>query len=394
MSGRAMLFAAVLILMAGLALATPPAPPPTPLPPGENCTVTNDGVEICDRFDNDCDGAIDEGGVCEDEVPVDDDDDDGGGGSSGGGGGYYVPTYDDDDDEENGTDDQEEVEEPLGWVYVPESETYEYSFVNSSTSFHKLSLKKRFDNGSANVTAFIPDLYGVNTTLDTDIPFGFVRYDAVSVNASDHAEGVEIRFSVPREWFVEHNASDEIVVIVNGADGRRTYEAFEDGGDYLAVVDLPAVGEVVLAAEKTRVEPVDEEPSLVEEEDVESRSALGTFLLVLGGLILVGGVGGFFVLRQKGYFEGSFLGAAAHAEDPAPVRQPESLQPSQNVPGVAAQSSTQPSSSTSPDQNLSWYVRQMRMLGFGDDAIRSRLENAGWSSDRVTNALSGAPRAS
>jgi hypothetical protein len=31
---------------------------------GEGCVVTNGGVEICDGLDNDCDGVVDNGGVC------------------------------------------------------------------------------------------------------------------------------------------------------------------------------------------------------------------------------------------------------------------------------------------------------------------------------------------
>ncbi|MFP4524137.1 MAG: hypothetical protein ACLFO2_02340 [Candidatus Woesearchaeota archaeon] len=119
----------------------------------------------------------------------------------------------------------------------------------------------------------------------------------------------------------------------------------------------------------------------------ESRSALGTFLLVLGGLVLFGGVGAFFVLRQKGYFAGSLLGATEHVGDLVAVQGSVAGQSSREASDPVSENVPSEQPLQSPDQNLSWYVRQMRMLGFNDDAIRNRLENAGWSSEKVSAAL-------
>jgi hypothetical protein len=60
--------------------AVPPPPPADVISPPTYCTATNGGVEICDSIDNDCDGTVDEGGVCTVTPPPT-------GGSGGGGGG-------------------------------------------------------------------------------------------------------------------------------------------------------------------------------------------------------------------------------------------------------------------------------------------------------------------
>ncbi|HYD03416.1 MAG TPA: hypothetical protein VEC16_03905 [Alphaproteobacteria bacterium] len=165
--------ALLLVFSIASVIALPPVPPVEPgTPPDEDeCTATNDGIEICDSIDNDCDGTFDED-VCT-ETPEDTGDDSGssssGGGSSGGGGGgsgggssgsiiYFPSSSDSNDGSSNSQTDSQDMQTDSG-TETSSTEENENDVSGSASSSQEENLSSSGASKILSIQEFISSNY-------------------------------------------------------------------------------------------------------------------------------------------------------------------------------------------------------------------------------------------